>query len=367
MAYNTCEAPILLDYNMALAHYHSVKPVRKKEVRPLGNRRYYNMASIELHGDDVVLLYYNHPVVTWHPDNSLTVCSPMHRSAWEPDKLAHYLPPGLSFEWNKVRFVMRNDDDGQKALLERGESLHLKPVDEKEWHMRKRLVYAFESLPVEFNYAKRAGRLPKLMRDRMSPFLEWTEHISSIARTITAEEAMKARFELTSEVLGIGELYAEEMVRAHDRLSYNDPEAMALKSNIFEDIKALEYYPVGGTRAYKPRSQHLPGMHRLYNWLMPENQHRWYEALCVIVGNECRRSWRQGTYDLEHNHTKAGVISYVEKLVCSVHRDEVFKRVELPQGTIPSKTNREFFQDYSFKTVPEKTDTVSETSTQAGE
>ena len=81
MSYNSCGAPVLDNYAQARAHYERVKPIRKKDVRPLGNRRWYHQSSISMDGDNVVLNYCNGPAVIWHPDDSITVMRPRYASA----------------------------------------------------------------------------------------------------------------------------------------------------------------------------------------------------------------------------------------------------------------------------------------------
>jgi len=45
---NTFGIKPFANYDQALAHYHSVAPIRGKTVRPLGIRRHHNSASISL-------------------------------------------------------------------------------------------------------------------------------------------------------------------------------------------------------------------------------------------------------------------------------------------------------------------------------
>ena len=371
MGYDTFNAPILLDYESALAHYHSVTPIRKKTVRPLGARRYHNVASIDLIGDDVALIYYGMPVVVWHPDQSLTVHYPAYCNAYEPDKLAHFLPPGLDFEWNKVRLVVLNRDTDQRVLLKRGESLRLVPTGEtKSWHTLKlkRRVWAFEQMPVEFNYAKRPGMLPKLMNRHMSAFLRWYDDTVQIAPTMEEAEVDRAMGKLVTEATGATVADIEFMNAEYNRLTWNaGPDLVKRKHEMSLEVDLINYYPVGGRRTYKPKFHHLAGVRMLYNWMLEGNEEHWYNALCVIVQHQIQQDWNTRVYRINGVGDRESIVEYIEKVVGIVHRDEVFKRVELPQGTLPSKTNRDMYNDYSFIHFPEKTDIVSETSTQAGE
>jgi len=62
---NTFGIKPFANYEQALAHYHSVAPIRGKTVRPLGIRRHHNSASISLDEatGDVILNY--HIILSW--------------------------------------------------------------------------------------------------------------------------------------------------------------------------------------------------------------------------------------------------------------------------------------------------------------
>jgi len=369
MGYNTVEAPILLDYETALAHYHSVKPIRNKTVRPLGARRYHREASIALLGDDVALIYYGQPLTIWHPDNTLTVFYPAYCNSYEPEKLAHFLPPGLSFAWNKVRLVVHNLDTDEAALLRRGDKIRFVPTGAtKPFHLRERRVWAFDNMPVEYNYVKRANVLPKLVEQHMSAFLRWFDDTAKIVSTIEDSETNEVVGRLLYEATGGTPRDVMDLSQKQNSIPWiGEPVDVKRKHEMNHELALIDYYPLGGKSSYKPKWHHLAGVRILYNWMLQGNEERWYDALCVLVRRQIRMDWQGRVYEINGVGDREDIVDYITKIVGIVHRDEVYKRVELSKGVLPSRTNREVFNDYSFQHFPEKTDSVSDISTQAGE
>lgn len=369
MGFDTVNAPILLDYESALAHYHSVKPIRKKTVRPLGVRRYHATASIDMDGDDVVLVYLNSPVVVWHPDNSITLRCPAYVSAYVPDNLIHFTPPGVRFEWNKVRMAIYNQDTDERILIKRKESVRLIPSGKtKPWHLRERRVWAFEKMPSEYNYVKRTGVVPKIARDKFGAFLQWFDDTAQISQTISVDDVNDATSRLVYAVTGNTAKDVNNFRDEYQAIKWDAEPMLVDKKRLMSwDLEVIELYPMGGKNAYKPKGFHFAGVCMLYNWMLAGNEEHWYDALCIIAMQQIRKRWDKALYNVDGVGNREAIVEYIHKIVSIVHRDEAFKRVELPQGVLPSKTNRDIFDDYSFTHIPEKTDIVSETSTQAGE
>ena len=188
MSYNTCRAPILYNYGEAKDWFDKVKPIRGRNVKPLGYaREHWQMASISMDGDDVVLNYYNQPMVVWHPDDSLTIHQPRWCTAFEPDKLAHFIPPGLCWEWSKGRLVLFNSFD-QTRLVIGTEPIHLAcvgVVDNGRKILRK---FQAKDIPQATQAYKRRGVTKKIMKDNLTPFLEWVQLTIDFSPIVQMEE-----------------------------------------------------------------------------------------------------------------------------------------------------------------------------------
>jgi hypothetical protein len=82
MAYRSGQLPYLNSYARAVAHHDSVKPIRNRhpEVRPLGLRR-RDEATIVKHTDRVECWLYNTAVITFTPDDVVTLRTDGHDTA----------------------------------------------------------------------------------------------------------------------------------------------------------------------------------------------------------------------------------------------------------------------------------------------
>lgn len=73
---DTWSIPQLDNHAQALAHYHKVVPIKgSDDIRPIGCRRKQHMRIILQHNGDVACRLHQTDVVTYHPDNSITLCS----------------------------------------------------------------------------------------------------------------------------------------------------------------------------------------------------------------------------------------------------------------------------------------------------
>ena len=76
MGYATVmRVPRVLDYSDAKWQYDNIKPIRGRafEVRPLGERRDVDTYSIRMNGDDVELVLYKTPVITFRTNGEVVI------------------------------------------------------------------------------------------------------------------------------------------------------------------------------------------------------------------------------------------------------------------------------------------------------
>lgn len=359
--YNTCRAPVLYNYAHAKDWHDKTPPIRgnKDKVRPLGSRRHWGMASIAMDGDDVVLNYYGAKCVVWHPDDSLTIHHPRWCSAYEPEKLAHFLPPNVNFEWNKRRLIVANVWDKTRVELRRDKSVHLKAVSVEGWNGRMVRKFQFSEIPVTFQYAKRRGVTSRIIREKFIPFLEWVRVVTAITPTFIDDECTLAREDLFYATTHVSR---DDWNRAMAWYSGTpwDEAYYEMKRKYADDAALKDGFPLGGrNNRWNRDGFHMAGAQALYNMMLPENQGQWLNALQIIAKHNGTRRWveRQTHYEVHEEDVQ----HYIELLVCAVHRDDVFKRVQLEAGEIPTKRHTEFFQEVEFRYF-EKTDSVSDIS-----
>ena len=74
MGYRTVNhVPSIYTYAQAKYIHDKVEPIRGRDIRPLGQRRDSDTYHIRMNGDDVECVLYKTPVVTFHPDDTITI------------------------------------------------------------------------------------------------------------------------------------------------------------------------------------------------------------------------------------------------------------------------------------------------------
>ena len=355
--FNTCRAPLLMNYGHAKDWHDKTLPIRgnKDKVRPLGSRRHWQMGSIDMEGDNVVLKYYGQKLVVWHPDDSLAVYMPRWCTAFEPDKLANFLPPRVGFEWNKGRLILANYWDNMRVQVRDDEPIRMKAVGVETFNGQITRKFEIENVPDTFQYVKRRGSSLKIMRERFTPFLDWVRVVTAITPRYASDECGAAKTALFHAETHVTEKEYKRALDWYRNTPWGD-EVMQRKYNFSYDERIRDSYPMSGRNAYRRKIIHFKGVVALYNMMLEENQDQWLNALQIIAEHNGDRRWESG--EVHYIVTEERVQQYVERLVCAVNREAVFERVPLERGRIPSKTHLEFFADAKFQYF-EETDKVS--------
>lgn len=355
---NTFGIKALANYEEALAHYHSVVPIRGKTVRPLGIRRHHQSASISLDEatGDVILNYHIYPFVVWHKAGGFTLHAPRHYSGFIVHTLHNYLPNPMFFQWDKSRLIVKMDGyDGKRFLLEKGGSLKF---------VKRTSGYDLESYPTEYNYRKRPGRAKKIMA-KYQPFLDWVALVMSIDnKEGEFEDETTSAHNRLREVCGYksSEWYDEQYRKVYSHMSYEDP----VRTNFNYEMVVLADIPMvrKGSR-YGRQWSHKKSAKQLLNWMSgTEPTEDWSWAMYVLLrqggthGYHYRKGNNRPTYTREFKGDD--LTNYIEDLICVVHADEVFIEEQLEAGVVPSKSNRFYITEPN---LDEQSDTVSDCST----
>jgi hypothetical protein len=88
------------------------------------------------------------------------------------------------------------------------------------------------------------------------------------------------------------------------------------------------------------------------------NTERWLDALNVIR-EHIGTGWPHSYHGPSQVNPKP-VYDYVKSITAFLHRDEAFKVITIPAGTVPSKCNAEYFREIHIDFG--QTDSVSECS-----
>lgn len=355
--YNTCGAPVLDNYAQAKEWHDRTKPIRGQNIRPLGSRRHYHMASITMDGDDVVLNYYGQKAVVWHPNDSLTLYYPRWCTAFEPDKMAHFLPSTLSYKWNKRRFIVHNRADNTELELTGRQPIKLEAVDVMGWNSRIVRKFKFGELPQTYSYVKRRNMTKKIMDAKFGAFLAWVDTVRDFTPKVFSPEHTEAIAELFYAESGVTREQVAVAIQWSANTPWNDEHAER-KAAYSADISLFHAYPMGGPNS-RGGGFHRAGVNALYKMMLAENQEHWLQALQIIAGHQCPRTW--GGMEVGYRIEMPAIVSYLEKVIYIVHTDEVFEKRALQLGEIGSKTYTEYIHSTPFVFF-EITDTVSDIS-----
>lgn len=320
---NTFGVPLLNNYDEALAHYNSVKPIRNKEVRPLGVRRHHPSASILLDSSgDVALMYINKPLVVWHKAGGFTVNAPMHYSGFTVHTLHNYLPHKMFFEWNKTRLFVKMNAEGKRYMLRRAESLKFVKTDDG---------YDIETPPVEHNYRKRPRVTKKIMDKRFTPFLNWVQLVTSIDNQTKEGDLDMAHDRLRAEC-------------GYRTSDWYDATIKSMKGEIatelWKDYRTLGELPMARRQRGARDWSHIQSATKVLDWISgDEPKEEWVSGLHILMrqGCEFKYDYKTRKHSLEYNFED--VTKYIEDLICVVHAKEVFIVEQLKAGEVPSRSN----------------------------
>ena len=360
MSYNTARLRVFYNYADVKDWHDQTPPIRgnKDNVRPLGSRRHWQMASISMAGDDVVFNYYKEKAVVWHPDDSLTIYYPYYCTAYEPDKMAHFLPPRLHYEWDARRLIVRNEWDNTRVVVTADKPLHLKCVGVADWNGRVVRKFETQDVPVTYRYVKRRGAVSKIVKQKFQPFLDWVELTIPFAGEVTSDEYNNSSNDLFCAVTGISDQEWLDAQTWYDNTTWEAPNHDR-KTAFNVSYHARDAFPLAGRNDYRSVGVHAGGALALYEMMMPENQDKWLPALQIIAGHNCHRNWNRG--DVYYEVRRADVVSYIERIVCVTCKGDVFEKQQLERGVVPSKLHAGFFKEMKFPYF-EKTDNVSDIS-----
>lgn len=352
MGYNSIGAPRLSSFDEAREWYGKVKPIRgnKDGVRPLGERRYHGAASITMPDPDTVLLnYYGNKLVEWRSDNTLTLHAPKYYSAYSGDQIIGFVPRSMSFEWNKGRLFVQTD--GKQIELTRRQSLKFVPV-EKTYNGLP--VFEVVGAPDAQVYRVRRGMADAITKRRFGAFLEWVTVTSTIAPSGSHEE-LSVSYRKFRTALGYSNEFCDAQRNAVSGLGWD--EADGRRGYVMQALADVDYLPYSPNR--RGATFHRASSELLAAWMSGNNPDRWLDALNVIQ-EHVGTGWTHNYHAKQEHVTPKRVYDYVKTITAFLHRDEAFKVITIPAGTVPSKCNAEYFREIHIDFG--QTDSVSECS-----
>jgi hypothetical protein len=225
--------------------------------------------------------------------------------------------------------------DGKNIELVRRQSLKFVPVDRTHngWP-----IFEVEDAPAVQVYRVRRGVADAITKRRFGAFLEWVALTSSIVPSVSRSE-MEESYAQFRSVLGYTDEFLEEQKKAVDGLGWGGK-----REHVMLALCDVDYLPYAVNRLNG--AFHRASAELLAEWMSGNNPDKWLSALNVVLDYS-------GIY-------MAGVYEYIKRIAAFLHRDEAFKVITLPAGTVPSRRNSEYFREIHIDFG--QTDSVSECS-----
>lgn len=332
MIYNAYCVPLINSFDKAKRRYESTAPIRGNpdKKRPLGVRRHWRAAAIEMPNPDTVnLMYYDKPLVQWRSDNSFTIYYPAHVSAYVPDQINQYLAHG-NFVWLYGRMFLQLSD-GKRYLMEGGKEFECHLIDNKMFLLNK---------PVAYSYRIKRAALAQALKPYES-FLDWLQVVLSVQHP-TPSDDLDIPYELFVQEAGV------KSEKQYDEL--RSPTDFSRNAIVFEEQRNQRRLPFMARGHYGTNLNfHRPSAQLLHAWVASEDAENWVRAMYVITkqaGNRVRSGAGVYTYAMQLHIDDAR--EYLRTLGIFLNRDSVLDKVRLDDGATPSRQNTNFFKEINF-------------------
>lgn len=350
MGYNSVNAPRLDSFRGAVTWRNSVKPIRghAEQVRPLGERRYHHAANITMPDPDTVLLnFYGFKLVEWHSDNTFTLHAPKYYSAYSCDQVSGFVPRSMGFSWEKGRMFVHTG--GKSTELARRQSLKFVSIGKTSSGYP---IFEVVGAPDVHVYRVKRGVAETITDRRFGAFLEWVRMTSSIVKSASSSEISRSREQFATAV-GYPKELLEAKQKAVEHMPWNNEREMV--STAITDVQYLPYAPgrLGGTF-------HRASSELFARWMDGDNMEKWLDALNVIQHHIGEHRYYRHDAQIGVYIKPEKLYGYVKSIAAFLYRDEAFKVLTLPAGTVPSKRNAEYFREVHINFG--QTDSVSECS-----
>jgi len=298
MGYRTVNhVPSIYTYAQAKQIHDNIVPIRGRDIKPLGQRRDGDTYHIRMNGEDVECVLYKTPVVTFHPDDTITVST----DNWNTVSTHQFIwaITGCNCYGSRGKTVIRIGD--KEYVI--NEIMRIKHVEDSspKW----------EVLTKEEQYDWAIDR-----QKANAVRLKYKKFISYL------RNGLKLRLTEESAIFSVDELVSAFGTTKHP---YNDS-ITVINGAKFESLETKE-----------------PSLNEFFGLILDESEESttaYYKAMLMLVGRSYIHSYRQ--HIAVSNGTGSIMISprsLIDKLyecMYKWHSDEVFVRVKLAEGKVPT-------------------------------
>lgn len=336
MGWNTASVHRLAGFKVAKDWHDRTRPIRgdKDKVRPLGSRRHHVMADIHMPNEDTVQLrYYRQTLVEWRSDDTYSLYSPRYYTAFVPDNIHNFLPlVGQGFEWRDGRMFYVHGNEVYLLPRNSKDSLEFQFVDGKSYLL---------NAPVAYNYRAKRNMKKKLL-SKYEDFVSWMQVVLAVTDRFSQDELAPSFEKFVGELGFINEKEYIEQGTLHLTPQQRD--------DLWEERYARDALPFGyGYNEWRRGvGFNTEACEKVRDMLESGDAEQWVDVLHIMAHQAGRFMWQPTGRILSEPYA----FDWLNTLVTYLHRDEVFERIRLPKGAMPTRTNTKYFRDSNF--IPRK-------------
>lgn len=307
MGYRTVKhVPRARDYATAKTIHDNIKPIRGKDVRPLGARRDYHQYSVKQNEQgDIEFICYRTPVVTFHQDETITI----RNGGWSSVSTHQFIQEVLGIQANGYKGKTALAIGGNKYLMDSSDdsAFKVKRVD-GNWHI-------LSERPPETSY-RMNRKAANNVRARYKPFANYLKGFSKVrAEMITPQ---------------YGEPYQAV------RFSAEELQAAFGVSGMFEGQVLWRGTHHLTNRAFK---DHVRFSEEMRSLITSDDHEKWNKAALWFFGHEhdmhiSLEPTRRDQYYLTRRVNQG--MKMFDEFILRQHAEEVIEKVQVEDGKLPN-------------------------------
>ena len=341
MGYATVKrVPQVTDYRDALRRYNTSKPIRGRafEVRPLGERRDVDTYSIRMNGNDVELVLYKTPVITYKPNGEIV----LRTDGWASVASHQFI--------TRVLGIFAHGKAGSSVL--RVDKQDYTMTGDKTLTLCREGTGAWKVLEYETLYGYKASR--KALTNVRSRYSEFRKYLGGFINLRQEEQVLhKGRpYEQRFNVINFSVQEAVNLFGVMDS-TYNDAKALNREKIDCIFTKPTKLYFFNPTevqkREYRDRVRRYEENMRAFTETIVNGQpedvrhENFYRgAMALLVEGYRERVANVMNEWVLHDYDKDGLVyvnewvPMIDEAILKHHAEEVLERVQLEVGKTPN-------------------------------
>jgi uncharacterized protein YlzI (FlbEa/FlbD family) len=312
MGYATVRhVPSALNYAQAKKIHDQIKPIRGKDIKPLGQRRDYDQYSVKMNGEDVQFVCYRTPVVTYHPDDTITISN----GGWASVSTHQFIDQVLGIRANGYRGMTALTINGKKYLID-GNSQSLK----MKWEGFSGNWSILSGIKTQFSYRLKRKEANNV-RARYKAFADYFKGYIKLR-----SETIKRRW--GDDYTGIC-ISAQEIAAAFGMSDLHPDQAVWLGTN-----EILQK----GSKKYERAAEEMLAL------ITSDDHEKWSKAALWFFGHDhtvhvAIVDGKAKQFDAVYYMTRRADLGFkkFDEFILKWHAEEVLERVQIAEGKLPNK------------------------------